>query len=116
MTPRTTQRPPGREPDDRLALAEPPATRQGTGTLAVSVRRTSATRRHPPLAPASVFAPVGRRKGWGYTYQCRTCGAYLFGRAPSLDKVTGERRASCGHRVCIMAARIYVQPAPGAVA
>jgi hypothetical protein len=63
-----------------------------------------------------VFGPVGRRKFWWYTYRCRTCGAYLFGRAKTLDAVTGERRAACGHRVQIMAARIYSQPEPEAAA
>lgn len=64
-----------------------------------------------PLAAASVFGPVGRRKSWWYTYRCGACGAYLFGWAKSLDNVTGERRAGCGHRVRVMAARIYSQPA-----
>ncbi len=63
-----------------------------------------------PIAPASVFGPVGRRRSWWYTYRCRTCGAHLFGRAKTLDAVTGERRAGCGHRVQVMAARIYTQP------
>ena len=63
-----------------------------------------------PIAPASVFPPFGRRKGWAYTYRCKICGAYLFGRARSLDAVTGERKAGCGHRVQVMAARIYSQP------
>ena len=63
-----------------------------------------------PLAPASVFPPFGKRRGWAYTYGCRTCGAYLFGRARTLDAVTGERKAGCGHRVQVMAARIYSQP------
>ena len=63
-----------------------------------------------PLATASVFPPIGRRKLWAYTYRCKTCGAYLFGRARTLNKVTGERKALCGHRVQVMAARIYSQP------
>jgi len=73
-------------------------------------------RQQAPLAPASVFGPVGRRKSWWYTYRCRICGAHLFGRAKTLDAVTGERRAGCGHRITVMAARIYTQPEPGAVA
>jgi hypothetical protein len=77
-----------------------------------SVRRKPVKGR-PPLAPASVFGPVGRRKSWWYTYRCATCGAYLFGRARDLDAVIGERRAGCGHKVQIMAARIYTQPNPG---
>jgi DNA-directed RNA polymerase subunit RPC12/RpoP len=58
-----------------------------------------------------VFGPIGRRRSWWYTYRCATCGAYLFGRARDLDTVTGERRAGCGHKVRIVAARIYSQPA-----
>lgn len=69
-----------------------------------------------PIAPASVFGPAGRRRSWRYTYRCRTCGVYLFGRAPSLDGVTGERRPGCGYRVNVMAARIYGQPGSGAAA
>jgi DNA-directed RNA polymerase subunit RPC12/RpoP len=80
------------------------------------VRQGSRKRHLVPIAPASVFGPIGRRRFWWYTYRCRTCGAYLFGRARSLDAVTGERRAACGHRVQIMAARIYTQPESGAVA
>jgi DNA-directed RNA polymerase subunit RPC12/RpoP len=66
--------------------------------------------RKPPLAPASVYAPLGRRRYWWYAYRCRTCGAHQFGRAKSLDAVTGVRRASCGHQVSVMAARIYTSP------
>jgi hypothetical protein len=90
------------------------AAKQGSPTR--SVRRASSGRQQVPLAPASVFGPVGRRKCWWYSYRCRTCGAYLFGRARSLDTVTGERRAGCGHRVHVMAARIYDQPESGAAA
>ena len=61
----------------------------------------------PPIAPASVYAPLGRRRYWWYAYCCRTCGAYQFGRAKTLDTVTGVRRAGCGHQVSVMAARIY---------
>ena len=74
------------------------------------MRAARAGRKPAPLAPASVFPPIGRRKLWAYTYKCRTCGAYLFGRAKTLDAVTGERKALCGHRVQVMAARIYSQP------
>ena len=68
------------------------------------------TRRHAPLAPASVFGPVGRRRCWWYTFKCRVCGAYQFGRAKYLEDVTGERKTGCGHRVNVVAARIYTQP------
>lgn len=61
----------------------------------------------PPIAPASVYAPLGRRRWWWYSYPCRTCGAYQFGRAKTLDAVTGVRRAGCGHLVSVMIARTY---------
>ena len=64
----------------------------------------------PPLAPASVFAPRGRRRLWHYTYPCRACGTYHFGRAKALDEVTGVRRAGCGHLVSVMIARTYASP------
>jgi hypothetical protein len=64
-------------------------------------------RKRPPIAPASVYAPLGRRRYWWYSYRCRACGAYLLGRAKTLETVTGVRRAGCGHQVDVMAARIY---------
>jgi hypothetical protein len=76
----------------------------------------SRNRQQVPIAPASVLGPVGRRRCWWYTCRCRTCGAHLFGRACSLEHVTGERKAGCGHRAQVMAARIYSQPEPGAAA
>lgn len=104
----------GPSPGDRLAKSAPAKAAKPEGsTLVPSVRRGIDGRR-APLSPASVFSPVGRRRSWWYTYRCRDCGAYLFGRAQSLDAVTGERRAGCGHRVQIVAARIYSQPGPGA--
>jgi hypothetical protein len=104
------------EPGNRHKnIATATAKRQGPSP-AVSVRRGNADRQQVPIAPASVFGPVGRRRSWWYTYKCRVCGAYLFGRAKSLDAVTGERKAGCGHRVQIMAARIYSQPESGAAA
>ena len=74
-------------------------------SAAPTIQRGSRPR--PPLAPASVFGPVGRRRWWWYTFSCRTCGAHQFGRAKTLDAVTGVRRAGCGHQVNVMAARIY---------
>jgi hypothetical protein len=68
---------------------------------------SQATRNRPPVAPASVFAPDGRRRLWHFTYPCRICGAYNFGRSRTLDDVTGLRRATCGHVVTVMAARTY---------
>lgn len=72
--------------------------------------RQSARKYTPPLAPASVYAPLGRRRWWWYSYRCRSCGAYQLGRAKTLDEVTGVRRAGCGHEVTVMAARIYSSP------
>ena len=60
-----------------------------------------------PAAFASAFAPSGRRRWWWYTYSCRTCGAHQFGRARTLEDVTGQRRASCGHIVNVVIARTY---------
>lgn len=86
-------------------------------TIAKITRSPARVRRgRPPIAPASVFGPVGRRKFWWYTYRCRICGAHLFGRAQSLDAVAGESKAGCGHRVRIMVARIYSQPESEAAA
>ena len=72
---------------------------------AATIQRRPKSR--PPLAPASVFGPTGRRRFWWYTYRCGSCGSYQFGRAKTLDAVTGVRRAGCGHQVTVMAARIY---------
>lgn len=80
-------------------------------TSASTIQRGSKPR--PPLAPASVFGPVGRRHWWWYTFRCKTCGTHQFGRAKTLDAVTGVRRAGCGHRVNVMAARIYGAGAVG---
>jgi len=82
----------------------------GNGALtatsdSTTIQRTSRT--WPPLAPPSVYAPLGRRRWWWYAYRCRTCGAYQFGRAKTLDAVTGVRRAGCGHDVSVMIARTY---------
>jgi hypothetical protein len=87
-----------------------------TTTAKITRRPVRARRQRAPIAPASVFGPVGRRRFWWYTYRCRTCGAHLFGRARSLDAVAGEHKAGCGHRVQVMAARIYTQPESGAAA
>lgn len=67
-------------------------------------------RNRPPLAPASAYAPLGRRRCWRYCYRCKTCGAYQFGRAKTLEGVTGVRRAGCGHQVDVMIARTYGRP------
>ena len=84
-------------PDPATRLRERPAT-------------ADRCRDRPPLAPASVFAPQGRRRYWWFTYCCGTCQAHHFGRSPDLDSVSGERRARCGHRVFVTAARVYGTP------
>jgi hypothetical protein len=106
---------PQAKPEDRHQNTAT-ATAKQQGLSGASVRRGARDRWQVPIAPASVFGPAGRRRSWWYTYRCRTCGVYLFGRAPSLDGVTGERRAGCGHRVNVMAARIYGQLGSGAAA
>jgi hypothetical protein len=111
----------GLPPGDRLAEIAPAAAKPQEDTLMPSVRRGTATRRkaarnRPPLAPASVYAPLGRRRYWWYSYPCRTCGTYHFGRARELDEVTGVRRAGCGHQVNVMLARVYGRAGSGAAA
>jgi hypothetical protein len=106
----------------RTRKGSPEPTTQGrpnaSSATTVSITRRAAKGRQarPPIAPASVFGPVGRRRYWWFTFRCKVCGAHQFGRAPSLDAVTGERKAGCGHRVQIMAARVYTQPESGAAA
>jgi len=78
--------------------------------------RGSSNRQQVPIAPASVLGPAGRRRCWWCACRCRTCGAHLSGRARSPGDVTGERTAGRGHRVPVMAARIYSRPEPGAAA
>ena len=72
--------------------------------------------RAAPLAPASVFAPGGRRTRWTFTYGCRICGVYSVGRARTIEDVPGIRRASCRHFVTVMIARTYGSGQPGAAA
>jgi hypothetical protein len=79
-------------------------------------RRQRGSRNRQQVAPASVFDAVGRRRCWWYTYRCRTCGERLSGRARSPGDFAGERKAGCGHRAQVMAARIYSQPESGAAA
>lgn len=105
MNPQTAERrPPAKGSGARTAKSSP----------APTIQRGSKLR--PPLAPASVFGPAGRRSWWWFTFRCKTCGAHQFGRAKSLDSVPGERRASCGHKVVVMAARVYLQSGSGAAA
>ena len=90
---------------ERRPPAKGSGARTATTSAATTIQRASKPR--PPLAAASVFGPVGRRHWWWYTFRCNTCGAHQFGRAKTLDAVTGVRRAGCGHQVNVMAARIY---------
>jgi hypothetical protein len=102
--------------DGQVGTEGHPDASNATTTLKITRSPVRDRRQRAPIALASVFGPVGRRRTWWYTYRCRICGAYLFGRAKTLDAVTGERKAGCGHRVQIMAARIYSQPESGAAA
>ena len=82
--------------------------RQGDGQR--SRRRGDGSRRHPVLAPASAYQPLGRRTWVAYSYPCHACHTWHLGRARTLDKVTGSRRAGCGHWVTVMIARLYGHP------
>ena len=108
--------PPARRDGAQVGTEHRPDALNATTNVSITRRAAKGRQARPPIAPASVFGPVGRRRYWWYTYRCRSCGAHLFGRARSLEEVTGERRAGCGHRVQVMAARIYTQPVPGAAA
>jgi DNA-directed RNA polymerase subunit RPC12/RpoP len=108
--------PPVHRDGPQLGTEGHPDALNATTTVKITRSPVQGRRERSPIAPASVFGPVGRRHCWWYTYRCRTCGAHLFGRARSLEDVTGERKAGCGHRVQVMAARIYSQPESGAAA
>ena len=79
--------------------ARGPAAASSVGQGSVS-RRGSRRRggRYAPPAPASAFAPFGRRRGWVYTYRCPGCGGYQVGRAQELEKVA----AGAGQAAAIM--------------
>lgn len=66
-----------------------------------------------PTVFVSAYEPAGRRRHWWYAYRC-PCGTYQFGRAPSLEAVTGERTAGCGHRIAVAIARVYARPGAAA--
>lgn len=68
----------------------------------MSIRQAKA-----PTSYVSLFVPAGKRRWWHYHYRCPSCGLYQLGRADRLEKVTGSRRAGCGHRVTIAVARVY---------
>jgi hypothetical protein len=81
----------------------------------MSIRQAARSERKPRKAPpvfVSAYEPLGRRRYWWYSYRCPHCAAYQLGRAASLDKVTGERRAGCGHKITVTIARTYTQPRP----
>lgn len=85
-----------------------------TSTATVTRRARRAIESQPgrvaPIALASVFPPGGRRRLWMYTYGCKICGTFSLGRARNVDGVTGMRRASCGHYLNVVAARVYSAP------
>lgn len=72
---------------------------------------TTIRQARPPAAFVSLYAPVGRRRWWWYSYRCAVCERYQLGRAPRLEDVTGIRTAGCGHRVNVVIARTYGQGA-----
>jgi hypothetical protein len=114
--PETTERRPlhtDGAPDNYTSpAAKIPSQPETTADVTRRARRAiqSQPRRVAPLAPASVFPPGGRRRLWMFTYGCKICGTHSLGRARDVDGVTGLRRASCGHWVRVMAARIYSAP------
>ena len=69
--------------------------------------RQAARRPQVPAAYVSLYLPAGRRTWHWYSYRCRTCGLYQLGRARRIEDVAGARRASCGHQVNIVIARVY---------
>jgi hypothetical protein len=50
-------------------------------------------------APATTFAPCGRRTMWAATYRCPHCGGWHLSRAQTEQEITGRRRAGCGRLV-----------------
>ena len=88
--------PPVHRDGPQLGTEGHPDALNATTTANITRSPVRGGRQQVPIAPASVFGPVGRAK--------------------TLDAVAGERKAGCGHRVQIMAARIYSQPESGAAA
>jgi hypothetical protein len=81
---------------------------QKTSTATTITGHASTTRRpRPKPVFVSLYEPAGRRRLWWYSYKCTECGTYQLGRARELDKVTGTRKAGCGHQVEIVIARTY---------
>lgn len=77
----------------------------------VPCHQPAAARRGPRRTVyVSLYAPAGRRRWWWYSYRCQACGTYQLGRARELDRVTGVRKAGCGHAVEIVVSRVYRSP------
>lgn len=60
-----------------------------------------------PAAYASIFAPAGKRTCWWATFRCPRCADSHFARARSAEDIVGPRRAGCGRRIVLIAARTY---------
>ena len=103
---------PGTGPDAQAAAKTTSSIKVARRTLRQALR--SQPGRRAPIAPASVFPPGGRRTRWMFTYGCKVCGTYSLGRAADIDGVASVRRASCGHWVTVMAARVYSRPGTAA--
>ena len=93
------------------------------------MKAARADRQPAPIAPASVFPPIGRRKRrsappmrvslfepagrrtqWWFTGRCLRCGGTSFGRVRLEEDAEGVRRVSCGHKATIIVARVYRLP------
>lgn len=72
-------------------------------------------RRATPSMRVSLFAPSAQRGWWWFTGRCRVCGSTAFGRVRTREQAAGIRRASCGHRVELTVARVYLAPPGGEV-
>jgi hypothetical protein len=80
---------------------------QGGGPQNTTSAATTVAQRRLPTAYASVFVPQGNRAWYWLTFRCPVCDTYVFARSRHLDEVSRPRRATCGHRVATVAARIY---------
>lgn len=67
----------------------------------------SSSKRKPPVAFASVYAPDDSRAWWHLAFRCPACEGWHFGRTRDESKVTGPRRTRCGRTVIVKAARTY---------
>ena len=91
-------------------LPEKPRGRPGQGRPPEHSGRYHDSRAQAATAYASVFVPQGKRTRHWLTFRCPVCDVYVFARGRRIDDVTGPRRTTCGHRVKIVAARIYSPP------